>query len=127
MDKYFTHTAEEYRQAVKVFKALVSMPPDKKRSGPAYEHERAMIALALEALRYASLMLENPPLTRAHLKEMHGQAVYLEHTGGLAVKAGVVDCRSDTIITLDPCGGACAHEWFYGFAGRYYRFPLDKA
>lgn len=123
MDKYLTHTAEEYRKAVKVFKALVAMLPNKKPSSPAYEHERTMTALALEALRYAALRTENPSLTRAHLKGMHGQVIYSEQPG---MSAGIVDCRSETIVTLGP-QGIYRDEWFHGLPGRYYRFPVGSS
>ncbi|BDF69154.1 hypothetical protein CE91St41_01350 [Oscillospiraceae bacterium] len=124
---YLIHPAEGYLQAVKALKVALAAPMDKKRSREAQERERATLEVALEALRYAALCAENPPLTRAHLKDMHGRAVYLEHPPQAGTLAGIVDCRNETILSLSPFGGADTHEWFCGNTGRYYRFPLGGA
>lgn len=126
MDKYLTHSAEEYRSAVKVMKFLQSIPFDSQRSRAAQERERALLAAALEAARYAALRMDNPPLTWEHLKRMHGRAVYLDHPELFTGAAGIVDGRDETMVFLGP-EGTERWAWSSGFQSKYYRFPVDGA
>lgn len=114
---YLNRSEAEYLQAVKYFKKVretVSTP------------EQRIFDTALEALRYAALRIGNPPLTREHLKRMHGQPVYLEQpVMGSDGQGGIVNCRDETILVLDH-EGTYKDEWFHGInGGRYYRFPLN--
>lgn len=126
MDQYLTYTAEDYRNTVKALKAMRNIPFDNQRSREAQERERAILEAALEAARYAALRMENPPLTREHLKRMHGRAVYLERPEYSSGSAGIVDGRNETIVILGP-EGIERGTWFWGIPGRYYRFPVDGA
>lgn len=111
-----THTAEEYRRAVKYFKLLEKVVQE--------EPERSMIPIALEALRYAAIRAENPPLTARHLREMHGQPVYCSSTSGGPTGGGIIDAHKEQVILLDH-DGVWRDTWFWGSAGKYYRFPLN--
>lgn len=121
--QYLTHTAEEYRSAVKALKAMQGIHFDGQCSREAQERERVILAAVLEAARYAALRQENPPLTREHLKQMHGMAVYMENPD---FSARIVDGRNETIVILGPAGTERG-EWFHGIPGRYYRFPPNGA
>ena len=113
---YLTHTAEEYLAGVKYFKKLV-------KAG-LKEPDRSMSDLALEALRYAAVRMENPPLTLNHLKQMHGQPVYCSSLTGGPVGGGIIDARKEQVILLDH-GGVWRDTWFWNSTGKYYRFPLN--
>lgn len=113
---YLTHTAEEYHRAVKYFKKLVEILQE--------EPEREMVPLALEALRYAAIRKENPPLTLAHLKQMHGQPVYCSSWTGGPTGGGIIDANSERVILLDH-DGVYRDTWFWNSTGKYYRFPLN--
>ena len=113
---YLTHTAEEYYAAVKYFKKLLQLSLN--------ESERGMAALALEALRYAAIRMENPPLTLNHLKQMHGQPVYCSSLTGGPTGGGIIDARKEQVILLDH-DGVWRDSWFWNSTGRYYRFPLN--
>lgn len=113
---YLPHTAEEYHRAVKYFKQLMQLAKE--------EPEQGMIAMALEALRYAALRKENPPLTWRHLKEMHGQPVYCGSVYGGQTGGGIVDARKGAVILLDHDRvWRDTWEWYDG--RRYFRFPLN--
>ena len=124
MDQYLTYKAEDYRNTVKALKVMQNIPFDNQRSREAQERERAILAAALEAARYAALRMENPPLTREHLKRRHGMAVYLERPEYSSGSAGSGDGRDETIVILGPEGTERV-EWFHWIPGRYYRFPAD--
>ena len=113
---YLTHTAEEYLAGVKYFKKLV-------KAG-LKEPDRSMSDLALEALRYAAVRMENPPLTLNHLKQIHGQPVYCSSSTGGPVGGGIIDARKEQVILLDH-GGVWRDTWFWNSTGKYYRFPLN--
>lgn len=126
MEKLLTHTGEEYRRAAKALKLLLASGNERAGvSAGESPAEAALAAVILEALRFAAVRADNPPLTRAHLKQMHGQAVSLEVPAlGCDATGGIVDCRDETLLILDHSGYYKA-EWFHGTAGRYYRFPLN--
>ena len=113
---YLTHTAEEYRAGVKYFKQLSQLALK--------EPERSMSALALEALRYAAVRMENPPLTMNHLKQMHGQPVYCSSWTGGPTGGGIIDANKEQVILLDH-DGVWRDTWFWNSTGKYYRFPLN--
>lgn len=113
---YLTHTAEEYRAGVKYFKQLSQLALK--------EPERSMSALALEALRYAAVRMENPPLTLNHLKQMHGQPVYCSSWTGGPTGGGIIDANKEQVILLDH-DGVWRDTWFWNSTGKYYRFPLN--
>lgn len=114
--KYLTHTAAEYLAGVKYFKQLAALPLS--------EPERNMAALAQEALRFAALRAENPPLTLAHLKQMHGQPVYCSSIEGGPTGGGIIDAHKEEVILLDH-SGVWRDTWFWNSTGKYYRFPLN--
>lgn len=114
---YLNHAEEEYRSAIKYFKQL-----DQQLS--LSESERGMIALALEALRYAAVRKENPPLTLNHLKQMHGQPVYCSSWTGGPTGGGIIDAHKEQVILLDH-DGVWRDTWFWNSTGKYYRFPLN--
>lgn len=113
---YLNHTEDEYRSAVKYFKQLGQL----SLTGP----ERDMIVLAVEALQYAAIRKENPPLTLNHLKQMHGQPVYCSSWTGGATGGGIINAHTEQVILLDH-DGLCRDRWFWNSTGKYYRFPLN--
>ena len=114
--KYLTHEAADYFKAIKWFKQLSTIATETP--------ERDMVALALEALRYAALRAENPPLTHNHLKQMHGQPVYCSSFMGGPSGGGIVDAHKEQVILLDH-SGVWRDTWFWNSTGKYYRFPLN--
>lgn len=113
---YLTHTEEEYRRAIKYFKQLSQLSME--------EPERTMVAMALEALRYAAIRKENPPLNHYHLEQMHGQPVYCSSLTGGESGGGIIDARKEQVILLDH-DGVWRDTWFWNSTGKYYRFPLN--
>ncbi|MGE4276318.1 MAG: hypothetical protein AB7E30_03960 [Lawsonibacter sp.] len=111
---YLTHTEAEYRAAVKYYKALGALAKE--------EPEKGMVALGLEALRYAALRMENPALTPLHLMQMHGQPVYCQ--GLFEVGGGIVDAKKEAVIQLDH-DGVWSEPINWASVGRYFRFPLN--
>lgn len=114
--KYLTHTADEYAAGVKYFKQLGKLALN--------EPERSMAALALEALRYAAIRMENPPLTSEHLKQMHGQPVYCKSWESKGSGGGIVDANKEEVILLDH-DGVWRDSWSWYESGVHYRFPLN--
>ena len=113
---YLTHTADEYFAGVKYFKQLGQMA--------LREPERSMALLALEALRYAAVRMENPPLTLTHLKQMHGQPVYCSSWTGGPTGGGIINTHKEQVILLDH-SGVWYDTWFWNSTGKYFRFPLN--
>ncbi len=113
---YLTHSAQEYHKAAKYFKALLLLIQDNP--------ERDMSSIALEALRYAAIRVENPPLTRLHLQQMHGQPVYCTSISGGQTGGGIIDANKEQVILLDH-DGVFRDSWFWNSTGKYYRFPLN--
>lgn len=56
MKKYLKYEAEDYRQAVSLYKVLREKPGASQR-------EQDIIDIVIDALRFAALRAENPPLT----------------------------------------------------------------
>lgn len=83
-----------------------------------------MAGLAEEALRFAALRVENPPLTVAHLKQMHGQPVYCSSFEGGPTGGGIVDAHKEQVILLDH-DGVWRDSWTWNSTGKHYRFPLN--
>lgn len=113
---YLTNSTEEYHKAVKYFKASLLIIQDNM--------ERDMVSIAIEALRYAAIRVENPPLTRLHLQQMHGQPVYCSSISGGPTGGGIIDANKEQVILLDH-DGVFRDSWFWNSAGKYYRFPLN--
>lgn len=116
MNQLLTHTDDEYRREMKYFKQVATIAIDSP--------EREMVALAIEALRYAAIRQENPPLTYQHLKEMHGQPVYCSSIYGGACGGGIVNAKKDQVILLDH-DGVWRDTLDWGYGSVYYRFPLN--
>ena len=114
--KHLKFEAYEYFKAMKWMKQMAALSTDAAESH--------MVAVTLEALRYAALRAENPPLTRNHLKQMHGQAVYCSSWTGGPTGGGIIDANKEQVILLDH-NGACRDTWFWNSTGKYYRFPLN--
>lgn len=110
-------TAEEYREAVKFYKAVGRLAVN--------EWESSMAARAVDALRYAALRKVDQRLTVEQLKECHGLIVYGYNPDIGKVGAGFVDTRRGGVVMLDHDGTWCDH-WDFG-APAVYRFPPEGA
>lgn len=107
---YLPHTAESYFEGLKYYRKAVQEAKN--------ERGNRLASLAVEALRYAAMRKENRWLTYNHLKEMHGQPVYIAGEAG----GGIVDARRQAIIMLDG-DGLKYHSWGWETVGTRLRFP----
>ncbi len=117
MKKYLKYKAEDYRQAVSLYKVLREKPG-------ASQQEQDIIDIVIDALRFAALRAENPPLTIQHLKEMHGQPVYCKSLFGGKAGGGIVDAKKKCTVLLDHDGVWC-DTWGWDLSQLEYRFPIN--
>ncbi len=117
MNRFLTRSMADYLAARKFLKTLLA-------GGQLQGPERQHIEAAIEALGYAAIRLDNPPLTLTHLKQMHGQPVYCASATGGPTGGGIINGRNETVLLLDG-DGVMADVWFWNSTGKYYRFPLN--
>lgn len=110
-------TVEEYREAVKFYKAVGQLAVNQR--------EAVMANRAVEALRYAALRKANRRLTIDQAKRCHGLIVYGYNPDIGRVGAGFVDTRREGVVMLDHAGTWC-DTWTLGNPF-VFLFPPDGA